>query len=203
MIEDEARNWIRQRFDVSRETTLDAFLALLIAENEQQNLVSRDSINEMWSRHIVDSAQLLDHTGDACGAWVDIGTGAGFPGLVIGLLSDRQITLVEPRRKRAAFLEHCAQTLGLSHFTVECCRIEKLNVKASVMSARAVASVEALFNAASHCADLNTIWLLPKGPAASEEVEVAQRTWHGTFHVERSVTKPDSLIVVAKGVRRR
>ena len=83
MTEDDARSWVRARFGVSRETQLEHLLSLVRAENLQQNLIAPSTIDHLWTRHIVDSAQLLLLGSDVQGKWLDIGTGAGFPGLVI------------------------------------------------------------------------------------------------------------------------
>ncbi|QIG78546.1 16S rRNA (guanine(527)-N(7))-methyltransferase RsmG [Stakelama tenebrarum] len=208
MTEDEARAWIAARWDVSRGTMLSRFAELLIEETGQQNLISASTVPSLWVRHIVDSAQLAlctEHAGT--GEWIDIGTGAGLPGLVVAILdSRRRFTLVEPRAKRVAFLDRCIETLGLAdRVTVVASRIERhrLSRPAAVISARAVAALPDLFSAARHCADRNTLWLLPKGRNAQSEVEAARLTWQGSFHVEQSITDPESGIVVAREVRPR
>lgn len=204
--EQDARDWVRDHYGVSRETALGQFAALVIAESEQQNLISRATIDAIWQRHLVDSAQLLDLVppDTVAGRWVDIGTGAGFPGMVIALLTDRQVALVEPRRKRAEFLAAAAETLGIAdRVDVHARRIEQLDLDAAVISARAVAGLPELLSAAKGIATRRTIWLLPKGINAREEVEAARRTWHGSFHVEPSITQPGSEIIVATGVSAR
>lgn len=212
MTEDEARHWIRDQFGVSRETAIASFVDLVVTESAQQNLVSRTSLESIWFRHVVDSAQLLGllsgpSAGKAAasnGLWVDIGTGAGFPGMIVALLTDRPVMLVEPRRKRADFLATAAEHLYLGRrVDVQCRRVEQVVGAAAVISARAVAALPELLAAAYHLNRKETIWLLPKGVNALEEVEAARRTWHGSFHVEQSITQPGSLVVIAMGVLRR
>lgn len=204
MTEDDAREWIRTHFDVSRETLLASFADLVTAEAGLQNLVSASSLDALWSRHIVDSAQLIPLAVKHSGPWIDIGSGAGFPGLVVAVLSDRPVTLIEPRRKRAQFLEAAVDTLGLSNqVTVVTARAEQYRGAGAVISARAVAALPELLASGAHLSTTKTLWLLPKGPRASEEVEAARRTWHGSFHVEQSITEPSSLIITAKGIARR
>lgn len=202
MTEDEARDWIRSRYDVSRETRLGAFVDLLRDEATRQNLVSPATLDEIWARHIVDSAQLLDHA-DATGLWLDIGSGAGLPGIVLAILRDGPVELVEPRKLRTAFLQHCADTIGLTNVTIHTEKVERTKGDAAVITARAVGSLDTLFRVARHRADHSTCWVLPKGRNAQSEVEDAQLWWQGSFHVEPSVTAPDSLIIVAKEVRPR
>ncbi len=204
MTEDEARDWIRTRFDVSRETLLETFCAMVVEEAAVQNLVSAASLDSIWSRHIADSAQLVPMANDDPGHWIDIGTGAGFPGIVVAILTDRQVTLVEPRRKRALFLERVAATLGIdARVKVAACRAELVDAKAAVISARAVAALPSLFASAQHLSTRKTLWLLPKGQSAVEEVATARQTWQGVFHVEHSITDAQSMIITAKGVARR
>lgn len=204
MNEREARQWVQDKFGVSRETLLAELVDQVLDEAQRQNLVSPASMAEMWSRHIVDSAQLLALVRDENGPWLDIGTGAGFPGLAIACLRDAPITLCEPRRRRAEFLEAAAAKLGVGgHVSVATCKVERLSGRWPIISARAVSSLDALFAAAEHVSDRETLWVLPKGRSAREEVAAARKTWHGSFHVEQSITDPDSYIVVATDVRRR
>lgn len=202
MTEDDARQWIIDRFGTSHEAALSKFVTLLIAESEHQNLVSKSSISEVWARHIVDSAQLLIATQQPSnGLWIDIGTGAGLPGIVIAILRDAPMLMVEPRRKRLDFLDTCVEALQLHHATTSLARAEAIEPRrAAIISARAVAALPTLFSSAHHLSGKETIWLLPKGQSAQSEVDAARKAWQGSFHVEQSLTHPDSKIVIARGV---
>ena len=202
MTEDEAQGWIRERYGVSRETRLAAFVELLRDEAARQNLVAPSTLEQIWSRHIVDSAQLLAHAPDD-GVWLDIGSGAGLPGIVVALLRDAPVELVEPRKLRTDFLARAAAELGLADAAVHTAKIERTSGPAAVISARAVAQLGDLFRIAAHRSTSSTVWVLPKGRNAQSEVAEARRKWHGSFHMEPSITAPDSLIVVAKGIRPR
>lgn len=202
MTEDEARAWFRARH-VSRETAVADFATLVADEQARQNLVSSASLPLIWSRHIVDSAQLLDHA-PADGLWVDIGSGAGFPGMIVALLSERPVVLIEPRRKRAEFLARAAEALGIAErVTIHAAKAETLDLAAAVISARAVAPLPELLALSTRLSTAKTRFVFPKGRKAREEVAAARRAWHGVFHVEPSITDPDSLIILAKGVERR
>lgn len=204
MTEEEARIWVEQHFGESRAKALDQFGEILRDESTRQNLISASSFDHLWTRHFVDSAQLIPHSVDAGeGNWVDVGTGAGMPGLVVALLIDRPIVLIEPRAKRADFLYRAAALLGVGgHVEVRHSRSENYapETPAAVISARAVSELSQLFNSSHHFADSNTKWLLPKGRAAQSEVEAARRKWRGVFHVEPSLTQEESGIVIARGV---
>jgi 16S rRNA (guanine527-N7)-methyltransferase len=207
MTEDEARQWVRANFGVSRETLLERFDAILRREAAGQNLIAASTLDSLWTRHLVDSAQLVPlAAGAGRGAWIDVGSGAGLPGLVVGILLDRPIILVEPRAKRAAFLREAASELGLAtRVAVQASRIETYHPinRAAIVSARAVSELARLIASTQHCTDSSTLWLLPKGRNAHSEVEAARLNWQGSFHVEPSITHPDSGIVVAQGIRPR
>ena len=207
MTEDEARGWITARHGVKGVAAMEHIAAIVLTAAAQQNLVAPSTLASMWSRHIVDSAQLLALAGDGApsGLWVDIGSGAGFPGLVVAALSDRVVYLVEPRRKRAAFLDEAVAALGLgARVRVITDRVQSVSgIAATVISARAVAPIADLFAWAQACSTKKTQWILPKGQSAREDVATARETWHGVFHVEQSITDAKSLIVLASGVARR
>lgn len=205
MTEEEARSWIREKFGVSRETALDGFEALLRDEATRQNLISASSFDQLWARHFVDSAQLIP-LATRGGPWLDVGSGAGLPGIVVAALTDRPIVLVEPRARRAEFLRRAAANLELgSRIEVHATRIESYRPakRAAIVSARAVAELSQLLLSTHSHTDSSTIWLLPKGRNADSEVAAARAKWQGSFHVEQSVTQLDSGIVVATGVRPR
>ena len=200
MSEVEARQWVRERFGVPRETALARFCDMVVTESQKQNLIAASTLESIWSRHVLDSAQLVNHA-DRNGAWLDIGTGAGFPGVVVALLTDRPVTLCEPRNRRASFLAESVEALGLTpRVAVIPSKVQAISGTYAVISARAVSTLPDLFSAACHCATPDTVWLLPKGKSAREEVASARKAWHGSFHVERSVTDRDALIVVARGI---
>lgn len=209
MTEDEARAWLVDRCTVSRETMerLEAFVAAVIEENERQNLISAATVPQIWSRHIVDSAQLLPLADDAnrsLGPWLDLGTGPGFPGLVIGIVSPAPIVLVESRRRRHEFLSQQAEALGLANVRVHGGQLDSMRTTTvSVVSARAFAPLPKLFALAHRFSTEETLWLLPKGRSAREELESAQNAWQGVFHVKPSLTDAEAAIIAGTGVRPR
>ncbi|NIJ34574.1 16S rRNA (guanine(527)-N(7))-methyltransferase RsmG [Sphingomonas oligoaromativorans] len=175
----------------------------VIAESERQNLVSAATIPQFDERHLLDSLQLLPHLQD--GVLVDIGSGGGFPGMVLACCREDPIHLVEPRAKRATFLDATAQALGIGQrVTVHASKIERVALPpVRTITARAVASLDALFGMAAHLADESTRWVLPKGRSAASELEAARQTWQGTFRLVPSITDSEAAIVIAEGVRRR
>lgn len=203
MTEDEAKAYIVERVSEAAFDQLERYVAQLVSESEQQNLVSRSTLELVWSRHILDSAQLA-WLAPPGGSWIDIGSGAGLPGIVVAIIREAPMVLIEPRRLRTEFLENCKIALGLDNVTVVQAKAEATKLpKAAVISARAVAKADVLFNGASHLASARTMWLLPKGRSAQSEVAEARRSWQGTFHVEQSIVDDTSGIIVATGVAKR
>ena len=205
MTEEEAKAWLTNALHVSRETyeRLEAFVAMVIAEGRLQNLISAATIPHIWARHIVDSAQLLTllttEEEEQQGPWLDLGTGAGFPGIVLALLSDTPITFVESRKRRIEFLADVCEQLSLAHVTLYGGALEKLpTAPFSVITARAFAPLPKLLSVAHRFSTRRTVWLLPKGARAREEIEGVKEAWRGVFHVEQSITDPAGQIIIGR-----
>jgi 16S rRNA (guanine527-N7)-methyltransferase len=188
--------------DVSRGTfeKIEAYAALLREESQRQNLISRSTLDDLWERHILDSAQLVRFEPYAGASWGDIGSGAGLPGLVIACLVEGPVTLIEPRRLRADFLHRVCESLNLNA-SVFLGKAERAQGAYDVITARAVANLSNLLKISAHLSTRKTVWVLPKGRIAEAELAEAKQAWQGAFHVERSATDPDSRIVVGTGVR--
>ena len=187
---------------VSRETfeKLEAYVALLREENSRQNLVSATTLETVWERHILDSAQLVRFEPGDGASWIDLGSGAGLPGIVIGCLVSGTVTLVEPRRLRADFLHRVCESLRLDA-KILTAKAEKVAGTYDAITARAVAPLPRLLEISHHLSTGKTRWVLPKGRNAAAELAEARETWQGEFHVERSVTDADSYVIVGTGVR--
>jgi 16S rRNA (guanine527-N7)-methyltransferase len=177
---------------------LESLAAMLREENALQNLVSRSSLDEFWRRHIADSAQLLAHVPrETTGPWLDLGSGAGFPGLVAAILqADRDVWLVESRSKRIEWLNRATASLGLTRVEVIGKRLERVaDRSAAVISARAFAPLDKLLDLSARFSTIATTWLLPKGASAQHELD-SLRGWKHMFHVEQSLTDPQAGIIV-------
>lgn len=210
MTEEEAQGWLCERgwWEGTIGNRLRQFVGLVLEEADRQNLISAASRDSIWARHIVDSAQLLPLIDgariDEAAPWVDLGTGAGFPGLVIACLSNRPMKLVEVRPLRVDFLARCVGAMGLTHVEVCGVKVEKalFEVPAGIISARAYAPLDRLLASASHLSDENTLWLLPKGRQGENELAIVRHDWQAVFHVEQSITSPESVIVTIQQLRR-
>lgn len=202
MTEDDARDWIGTRYPHTL-PALERLLHLLRDEAGKQNLVASSTLATPWNRHIVDSAQLVPLSAEPDGTWLDIGTGAGFPGLVIAIVTGAPVLCVEPRARRVAWLAHLVDELALSTVTIAHSTLAHVTpAPVATITARAVAALPKLLDIALPFATPTTRWLLPKGASARDEVDDAARQWQGVFHVEQSLTDPAAGIVVATDVRR-
>ncbi len=204
MIDSEAgaRAWLAElpEWDTKAAERLELLVALLVEENVRQNLVSAASLGEVWRRHIADSAQLLAHVPrETGGPWLDLGTGAGFPGLVIAVLRPEvEMMLVDSRAKRIDWLERARLALGLGRARVVGARIETVPTHSvRVISARAFAPLPRLLALSARFSTSDTRWLLPKGRSATQELDEI-RGWRHTFHVEQSLTDPEAGIIVGQ-----
>lgn len=204
MIQDEtsARHWLRETLgaDVAAMARLERLVELLLVENERQNLVARGTIPHVWQRHIVDSAQLLAVPRETvpAGLWLDLGSGAGFPGLVVAALQpEREVVLVDSRRLRIEWLQRAAGELSLTNVRAVLARVEDLELdRAAVISARAFAPLEKLLQISARFSTPETLWVLPKGASAQQELSSLTKKWQHVFHVEQSLTDSAAGIVI-------
>lgn len=198
--EDEAREWLRAlpECDDAAMQRLELLVAMLAEENQRQNLVSAASLEQVWLRHIVDSAQLLPHVPrETSSPWMDLGTGAGFPGLVIAALRPEcEVVMVESRARRIEWLDRARIAMGLDKARVEGQRLELVETRqAAVISARAFAPLDKLLTLSARFSTSDTVFLLPKGRSAGQELDDL-RKWRHVFHVEQSLTDPQAGIIV-------
>lgn len=196
--------------DVSRETSekLSAYAALVRKWNPAINLVGRSTLAELEGRHIADSAQLFDLMPPDTGTWVDLGSGAGFPGLVVAILAEEKapglrVTLIESDRRKATFLRTVIRELCLKNVAVLAERIEDAPPqRADVLSARALAPLSQLFDFAKRHLSPCGIALFPKGARYREELETALASWHFDVQEKPSSTDPDAVILKFGGIAR-
>lgn len=197
----EARDYVASLAEFAAIEKLDLLENDLRKENELQNLVARNSLESFWQRHIADSAQLLPHAGCSGGPWLDLGSGAGFPGLVIAALRPQiSVILVESRKRRIEWLERMCDRMGLENCRVEGARLELVDTfGAGVISARAFAPLDRLLRLSARFSTSRTRWVLPKGRSAAQEVDALPRIGRNMFHVEQSLTDAEAGIVVGTG----
>ena len=188
--------------DVSRETAarLEDLADLVLKWTQTINLVSKASLSQIWMRHVLDSAQLWELAPLKSGLWLDVGSGGGFPGIVISILAaqyapDVRIVMVESDRRKVVFLTEALRHLGLSAY-VHCARIETLPpIAAQVVTARALAPLAGLLPIAARHMAANGVALFPKGQHHAEELAVFGAEWVMQSSAIPSKTDPDAAIV--------
>lgn len=203
MNESAARGYLKELGGETAITKLEHLAKLLAEANSSQNLVSKNSVEAMWVRHFADSAQLLEYVPrETIGSrWIDLGSGAGLPGLIIAILRpDLSVTLVESRKRRVEWLEFAGKDLQLSNCSVIGQRLENVDTTPfDFISARAFAPLPKLLHLASRFSTSETVWLLPKGRSATQEVQDLPKRLQDMFHVEQSLTDKTAGIVVGHG----
>jgi 16S rRNA (guanine527-N7)-methyltransferase len=202
--EDEARAYVAGLTDDAGMARLDTFAALVLAENQHQNLIAKATELHIWQRHIADSAQLIQNvsretfSANAGGPWLDLGSGPGFPGLVIAALHPNMpVVLVESRGRRIAFLQRAIAALDLAKCRVEGQRIERVTpFVARAISARAFAPLPKLLDLSAPFSTGATAYVLPKGRSAAMELGSVKPSIRAMFHVKHSLTDPEAGIIV-------
>lgn len=202
--EAEARAYVAGLTDAEGLARIEAFAALVLEENQRQNLIAKPTEAHIWQRHIADSAQLIENVSretfgaNAGGAWLDLGSGPGFPGLVIAALyPNMPVVLVESRSRRAEFLTRCIAALDLPKCRVEAQRLERVApFSARAISARAFAPLPKLLTLSAPFSTSATRYVLPKGRSAAQELEALKPAIRAMFHVKHSLTDPEAGIIV-------
>ncbi len=197
------------QMNVSRETIsrLERFEEILLKWNPRINLVSKASLENLWHRHIVDSVQVFTSVKDPGDSWVDIGSGGGFPGIVVAIMAAEyfpktKVTLIESDQRKSAFLRTAARECGVP-VTVLSQRIEQATPQnAHILSARALAELDTLLEFSEQHLAKDGLAVFPKGANWKKEVDKAAERW--SFDVEpiTSLTETEAVILKIKGVVR-
>ena len=195
--------------DVSRETMerLERYVALLKKWSPAINLVSRATLADAWNRHVLDSAQLLSLLPADTKDIVDLGSGAGFPGLVLAILAREHsdpfhVSLVESDRRKSTFLREVVRETGASA-TVLVERAESLDMTADVVTARAFTALDPLLGMAHPLIGSEGIALLHKGARYESELTGAMENWHMDVEQKKSRIDPASVILRISRLSRR
>lgn len=207
-----------EKYNVSRETFLQLteYVELLQKWQKKINLVSPTTIENAWERHIEDSLQLLPYVSRETSAIIDLGSGAGLPGIPMAITTKLPVWLIESDRKKCSFLEESARICRLQSTKIICQRIEKSVVdipntdmaeKEITITARALAELTELFGLINQLCINNKLGacklLLPKGQSADKELEEAKLEWDFDFEKFTSVTDNRASILLIKNLRRK
>ena len=192
--------------DVSRETIerLEAYLDLLAKWQEKVNLVGLSTMPDAWRRHFLDSAQLLKFIPDPGGRIVDLGSGAGFPGLVLAIMGAARVRLIESNVRKCVFLREAARATG-TEVTVVNSRIESAawSLSADVVCSRACANLSHLIGWAKDMLTQDGVCLFHKGQYVDRELTESQKKWTMAHESHPSETDPVGVILEIRGIGRR
>lgn len=187
--------------DVPRETflKLEDYVALLRKWQKQINLISNTTLDDVWTRHIVDSAQLINHI-EKTDRVIDVGSGAGFPGVVLTILGVENITMVESDSRKVAFLREAARVSKINVAVLNK-RIEEVPVdNFDVVTARAFASLRDIFWAFEGRLMVRHKMLLLKGKSCDMEIKQAKENWSFDYEKFRSITDPEGTVLLVKNI---
>ena len=189
---------------VSRETLarFEAYAELLTRWSARINLVGRDTIADLWRRHILDSAQLRPFIADTAKSVIDLGSGAGFPGLVLAILGAPGVELVEADSRKCAFLREAAR-ITETDASIRPCRIEAMpRHPVDIVTARACAPLDRLLGLAEPFLAPDSECLFLKGERVEEELTLARKHWTMTESAHQSRSDPRGVILRLQQVAR-
>lgn len=185
---------------------LDQFQALVRQWNPAINLVSKSSLSDLAGRHIADSAQIFRLAPENSGHWVDLGSGGGFPAIVVAILAadngnSTKFTLVESDMRKATFLRQAIRVLALQAEVINS-RIEDIKpLSADVLSARALAPLSKLCGFAERHLAKAGVAIFPKGAQHEVEVAEARKTWHFELVPHQSMTDQRASVLMLRDIR--
>jgi 16S rRNA (guanine527-N7)-methyltransferase len=196
------RELFLEHFPVPQETItkLDRFAAMLTEWNEMINLVGPGTLPHIWMRHFLDSAQLTKHMPKDGGVLIDIGSGAGFPGLVMSILGVPNINLTESIQKKAKFLQAVIDELKLDT-VLHTDRVENLRgIKADIITARAVGALHNLLKLSQPVTKPETVYLFLKGQNVQTELTESKKEWIFTHDLTRSLSDDSGSVLMMRDV---
>lgn len=193
--------------DVSRETKqdLDQFASLTTKWTPKINLIAPNTVPYIWDRHIVDSAQIYRFAPDTYTKWVDIGSGGGFPGIVMSILAKQyhpnaQFVLIESDQRKATFLRTAVRELALNAEVLAQRIEEAMPQEADVVSARALTTLSSLIPLAARHMKSTGHAILHKGRQAGQEIANARKSWSFDLEDHASITDPEARLLVIQRI---
>ncbi len=199
------------KYNVSRETLnrLVDFSKILYEWNEKMNLVSKNSIQQLWQRHILDSLQLVNYLPKKFETLTDIGSGAGFPAIVLAIflkekMPNVRLKLIESITKKTVYLNDVVQKLSLTNVEVINSRVENTVFKnTDIVTARAVAALDVLLSYQNKIGNSETLGIYLKGKTYKQEIETACKNWDFKYMVTKNKYSDDGVVLQVSALRRK
>ena len=204
MSKEETKKILYNMYNVSHETfeRLEVFVSLVQKWNKIHNLVSKGEQENLWQRHVLDSAQLISCISDN-NTILDIGSGGGFPGIIIALLSNVSVILVERNRKKSVFLSEAKRILSLDLLIKNCSVEETYFDKVDTITSRGVAKISRLLEFSQPYLKQKVKFLLLKGKEWDSELVEAEQNWHFNCKVKNSITNSEGKILILSDIRKK
>ncbi len=200
--ETQAIDFLQSNLPENQFQLLGQYRDILIEHNKSLNLISKHTMGQIWQRHILDSYQLISHI-DKDDIVTDIGSGAGFPGIVLTILGVEKIKMIDSINKKVIFINQVLNQLGFSKKAIHS-RIEDFRLKPDIITARALKPLTEIFDLIdSHLVVQKKILLL-KGAKTEEEIREAKKLWSFEYKLHQSITSSESFIIeIAPGYKKK
>ncbi len=186
---------MREEISLEKIAALELYVRLVFEKNEAFNLIGSREFPQIWERHILDSAQLYPFLKNKNKSIADLGSGAGFPGLVLSILGIKEITLIESSEKKSVFLENVSRETFCGAKVIND-RVEKIKkIKFDIIISRAMGKLVALFNFSTPIAKNSTEYFFLKGRTFEEEIKGARGVFDFSYDLIQSLTDEESKII--------
>ncbi len=199
-----AKNYLLNEQNVSRETfsQLESYVELLLKWNERINLISLNSAKHIWTRHILDSAQLIKYL-DFKRPLMDVGSGSGLPGMVLSILGVKEVHLVDSDIRKCVFLQE-AKKFSKNTIKIHNCLFLDVNT-ASInnITSRAFSNVTKFLGDISQKIDANGDVLLLKGKSWQSEIDEAKHNWNFDYTINQSITDDSGVVIRITNIKRK
>ncbi len=194
--ENEAVNFLKNNLDYKAFEMLSLYRDILSEKSKHFNLISRNTIDQIWQRHILDSYQLIKYV-NKDDIIIDIGSGAGLPGIILGILEVKNITMIDSINKKVKFINETIESLGINNSSLKALhsRIEDLSMETDILVARAIKPLNEILFLIEKNIIVNKKILLLKGARIHEEIREAEKFWKFEYSLHNSITAKDSFII--------
>ena len=198
------REEIIKRFLIKKnqEILIEKYLEFLADYNTHTNLVGKSTLFEPWNSHILDSLQILPFIKNKNNSILDMGTGAGLPGIILCIVGCKKVTLVDSNRKKIKFLKHVNTEMSLDT-TPLWIRLEKIkNLKFDILTSRALANLDRLFTYSQKFLKKNTVLIFLKGKNVNEEINFARKGWLFNIEQHQSLSDQRGSLIIIKNLKK-
>ena len=186
----------------TQKQALDKFTNILKEKNKLTNLVGGSTLINPWRSHILDSLQILSFIKNKEQSILDMGTGAGLPGIILSILGYKKITLVDSNGKKIKFLNQIKETMGLN-VDIILNRLENLNnIKFDIITSRALAKLDKLIFYSQKFLKKNTVLIFLKGKTVNDELKEASKKWKFQYEKHQSLSDPRGCVLILKKIQK-